>query len=393
MRVMHIVSGRFYGGVETLLVTLARCRTLSAAMEPEFALCFDGRLREELAETGAPVHLLGEVRARHPVSVMRARRQLRDLLTTRSVDVVVCHLPWTEAVFGTVARRAGVPLVFWMHGPANGRGWLERWAALTPPDAAICNSKYTAKSLPMIFPGIPFDVIYLPVKPSEPARQSQDHQQDRLQVRREFDTPPEATVVVQVSRFERWKGQLIHLAALAQLREVPNEGPNWFAWFVGGAQRADEVAYGAEVKAAASALGIGSRVRFVGERPEVAKILAASDIFCQPNIEAEPFGIAFIEALQAGLPVVASASGGALEVIDSSCGILVAAGKSEAVAEALRKLIEDSDLRGRLGAAGPARARQLTDPAAQMSRIAASLSRSHREGRLPAGAARSASHD
>src|SRR6266404_6888111 len=83
MRVMHIVSGRLYGGVETLLVTLARCRALSAAMEPEFALCFDGRLREELAETGAPVHLLGEVRARHPVSVMRARRQLRELLNTR----------------------------------------------------------------------------------------------------------------------------------------------------------------------------------------------------------------------------------------------------------------------------------------------------------------------
>ena len=123
---MHIVSGRLYGGVETLLVTLARCSALSAAMEPEFALCFDGRLRDELAETGAPVHLLGEVRARHPVSVMRARRRLRELLNTRSIDVVVCHLPWTEAVFGTVARRAGVPLVFWMRGPANGRGWLER---------------------------------------------------------------------------------------------------------------------------------------------------------------------------------------------------------------------------------------------------------------------------
>jgi glycosyltransferase involved in cell wall biosynthesis len=300
---------------------------------------------------------------------MRARRRLRELLNARNVEVVVCHLPWAEAVFGTVARRAGVPLVFWMHGPATGRGWLERWAALTAPDAAICNSKYTAKSLPMIFPGIPFDVIYLPVRTSELDRQSQDNQQVRLQIRREFDTPIEATVIVQVSRLERWKGQLIHLAALAQLREVPD----WYAWFVGGAQRADEVAYGAEVKAAASALGIGSRVRFVGERAEVATILAASDIFCQPNVEAEPFGIAFIEALQARLPIVASASGGALEIIDSSCGILVPAGRPEAVAEALRQLINNSELRSRLGAAGPARARQLTDPTAQMSLLAASL--------------------
>jgi glycosyltransferase involved in cell wall biosynthesis len=366
MRVMHIVSGRLYGGVETLLVTLARCRALSTAMEPEFALCFDGRLRDELAETGVPVHLLGEVRARHPVSVMRARRRLRELLNTRSVDVVVCHLPWAEAVFGTVARRAGVPLVFWMHGPANGRGWLERWAALTPPDAAICNSKYTAKSLSMIFPGIPFDVIYLPVRAAEVDRQAQE---DRQQVRQEFDTPSDALVIVQVSRMERWKGHLIHLAALEQLREVPN----WIAWFVGGAQNPDEVAYGADLKAAASALHIGNRVRFVGERPEVAKIMAAADVFCQPNVEPEPFGIAFIEALQAGLPIVASASGGALEIVDSSCGILVPAGRPETVADALRQLINNSELRSRLGAAGPARARQLTDPAAQMSLLAALL--------------------
>jgi len=373
MRVMHIVSGRLYGGVETLLVTLARCRDLSAAMEPEFALCFDGRLREELAETGAPVHQLGEVRARHPVSVMRARRRLRELLHARSIDVVVCHLPWTEAVFGMVARRAGVPLVFWMHGPANGRGWLERWASLTPPDSAICNSEYTAKSLPMIFPGIPFDVIYLPVRTTSLDRQSQDHLKVRLQVRQEFDTPPEALVITQVSRMERWKGQLVHLAALARLREIPGEVPNWIAWFVGGAQNPDEVAYGAELKAAASRLGIADRVRFVGERPEVAKILAASDIFCQPNVEPEPFGVAFIEALQAGLPVVASASGGALEIVDSSCGILVPAGRPEVVADALRQLTSNSELRGRLGAAGPARARQLTDPTAQMSVLAASL--------------------
>src|SRR5258707_4403389 len=110
MRVMHIVSGRLYGGVETLLVTLARCRELCAGMEPEFALCFDGRLREELAASGVAVHLVGEVRARHPLSVLRARRRLREVLNTRSVDVVVCHLPWTQAIFGGVARSAGVTL-------------------------------------------------------------------------------------------------------------------------------------------------------------------------------------------------------------------------------------------------------------------------------------------
>jgi len=85
------------------------------------------------------------------------------------------------------------------------------------------------------------------------------------------------------------------------------------------------------------------RVRFVGERLDVARILAAADIFCQPNIEAEPFGIVFIEALYAGLPVVASASGGALEnrgfqLRDSGSGEKSA----EAVAQALRRFAQRS---------------------------------------------------
>ena len=362
---MHAVSGRLYGGVETLLVTLARCRHLSAAMEPEFALCFDGRLREELAATGVPVHLLGEVRARHPLSVLRARRRMREVLDVRGVDVLVCHLPWAQAILGPVARAAGIPLVFWMHGSMNGLGWLDRWAAMTRPDAAICNSKYTANSLPVIFPGLRFDMIYYPVR--ECALKSPS--QKSLQVRNEFDTPADAIVIVQVSRLERWKGHMVHLEALSRLREVPK----WIAWIVGGAQRPDEVAYQAELKAAARALGIADRVRFVGERSDVAEILAASNIFCQPNVEAEPFGIVFVEALHAGLPVVASALGGSLEIVDSTCGILVPPLKPEAVADALAQLIGDRDLRIRLGAAGPARAKHLTDPAVQLSRLHAIL--------------------
>ena len=365
MRVMHIVSGRLYGGVETLLVTLARSRNLCPAMDPEFALCFDSRLREELSASGVAVHLLGEVRARNPLSVLRARRALREVLNARGADVVICHLPWTQAILGRSVRSAGFPLVFWMHGEMNGLGWLDRWAARTPPDAAICNSKYTAETLPLIFPRVPSQVIYMPVAGPDPDRAAQD----RLEIRREFDTPADAVVIVQVGRIERLKGHLVHLEALSQLREVPK----WIAWFVGGAQRPEEVAYQAELKAAAVASGISDRVRFVGERSDVAKILAASDIFCQPNIAPEGFGITFIEALYAGLPVVTSALGGSLEIVDSSCGILVPPRETEPVAYALAKLISGRDLRSRLGAAGRARARQLTDPAAQMSLLCAML--------------------
>ena len=72
----------------------------------------------------------------------------------------------------------------------------------------------------------------------------------------------------------------------------------------GGAQRSHEAVYLAELRQAADRAGIGDRVRFLGQRTDVPDLLAAADVFCQPNTGPEPFGIAFVEALYAGLPVV-----------------------------------------------------------------------------------------
>jgi glycosyltransferase involved in cell wall biosynthesis len=73
--------------------------------------------------------------------------------------------------------------------------------------------------------------------------------------------------------------------------------------------------------------------------------------------------------MYAGLPVVATALGGATEVVDASCGLLVPPGDAPALAAALRRMIEDPVERRRLGAAGPARAHALCDPGAQIGRL------------------------
>ena len=68
-------------------------------------------------------------------------------------------------------------------------------------------------------------------------------------------------------------------------------------------------------------------MRFLGERRDVAACMRAADIHCQPNTAPEPFGLAFVEALYAGLPVVTTALGGALEILTDACGVLVPAGR------------------------------------------------------------------
>jgi glycosyltransferase involved in cell wall biosynthesis len=141
------------------------------------------------------------------------------------------------------------------------------------------------------------------------------------------------------------------------------------AWIVGGAQRPHERAYLAELEAQAAAASIADRVRFLGQRADVPQLLAAADVHCQPNISPEPLGLAFIEALNAGLPVVSTRMGGAAEIVTERCGVLVDPGDATALADVLRRLIADPLERARLGEAGPARAAVLSDPARVLRRL------------------------
>lgn len=361
MRILYVHSGNIYGGVETLLATLARHRDLCPEMEPHYALCFEGRLSAELTAAGVPVHLIGKARISRPLTVLRARRMLGDLLRREHFDLVVCHSTWSQSLFGPVIRSQQLPLVFWLHNPTDGQHWLDRWGRRNVPDLALCNSRFTAATLPSLYPGVRTEVVYCPVAPPE----RNYSEADRLAARAEFETPEDAVVIIQVSRMEVWKGHALHLEALSLLKEMSG----WVCWQVGGAQRPGEIEYLAELKKTAGRLGIAERVRFLGQRSDVPRLLAAADIHCQPNTGPEPFGLTFIEALAARLPVVTTSIGGAVEILNESCGLLVPPGDVASLADALRRLIQDGTLRKELGHAGPDRARSLCDVESQLQRL------------------------
>ena len=193
-------------------------------------------------------------------------------------------------------------------------------------------------------------------------------------LRTSLSVPDGTTVILQASRLEPWKGHAVHVAALARLGRVPG----WVAWIAGGPQKAGEGELLAELKAAAAAAGISDRVRFLGQRSDVADLMAAADVYCQPNSGPEPFGIAFVEALSAGLPVVTSDFGGAVEIVTGACGVVCPPGDVDAVAAALSGLIVDPDRRRRLGAAGPGRVAELCDPSRQLAALTAAITKGTR---------------
>ncbi len=366
LRLLHIAAGNLYGGVESQLKALAECqaRGLAPGLAMEFAVCFGGRLADVLRDAGAAVHELGAVRYSQPWTAWRARRRLARVVEHSSIDVIIAHACWPHWLAARVARRRGRPIVFWAHDQLGGAHWIERAAARIQPDLVLANSLNTAATVPRRFPNVPTEIVHNVVP-----RPTIDRDSARAELRATLGATDAHVIILMACRLERWKGHALLLEALGRLRDKPG----WTCWIAGGVQRPHERAYLDELEALARTLGVGDRVRFLGQRDDVPRLLAAADIHCQPNTAPEPFGIAFVEALHAALPVVSTRLGGAEEIVTDLCGRLVPPGDATALASALATLIDDPAERARLGLAGPARAAALCAPEVVLPRLSTVL--------------------
>jgi glycosyltransferase involved in cell wall biosynthesis len=361
MRVLHVAAGNLFGGVERMLLGMAEAQQLDECAH-DFALCFDGRVARELRERGANPRVLGTVRFSRPATVWRARRSLRRLLASSAYDAVICHAPWPHALAAPVVRQARRPLFMYVHDVPQPDAWPERKVRRAPPDRFICNSHFTAEEVRRWAPDVPRDVVYPPVLPNPPIAG-----EERRRVRASAGASDRTVVIVLASRLERYKGHHVLLRAAVRLRG------EFAIWIAGAPQRQHEAHYLDELHQLAADPALGARVRFLGDRPDVRRLIAAADIHCQPNTSPEPFGIAFVEALYAGVPVVTTDIGGAREIVDAHCGVLLREPGEAALAEALQQLIDNRGARAALGAAGPSHARQVSDPDARLREMTAIL--------------------
>lgn len=160
-------------------------------------------------------------------------------------------------------------------------------------------------------------------------------------------TPHEGIVLVAVGRLNAQKGFDVLLTALVDLPVVR-------LMIVGGGEEHQALT------TLAAGLGLDSRVTITGWTDRVRDFLAEADVFVLPS-RSEGFPLAIVEAMQAGLPVVATNVGSVSEAVaDGRTGLLVPKDDPHTLAAALRKLIDDSDLRARMGLRGRAIASAFT---------------------------------
>jgi glycosyltransferase involved in cell wall biosynthesis len=156
-------------------------------------------------------------------------------------------------------------------------------------------------------------------------------------------------VILGVGRLKAPKDFSTLLMALASL-----EPGTYRAQIVGDGPERDRL------ELEAGELGLADSVDFLGEREDVPELLQGADVFVLPT-RSEGLPVSVLEAMAAGLPVVASAVGGVPELVASETGLLVPPGDPRALAVTIGQLLEDSGLRSRLGAAGRARVEEHFD--------------------------------
>ncbi len=347
------------------------------------------------SERGAEADLFEEARARGAAIVEvpwlgRAAAPLRDWralgwlsahFRRERFDIVHSHTSKAGLLASMAARRAGVPVVIYSpHGHIFGVDarvpgvsdahplaralfkFLRRHAERCSHRVIALNQLDLAEQVALgLAPARKYAIVENGIDLS--LYRSADGA-ERAATRATLATREDAFVILCAGRLSAEKGQDLLIDAVQALPRGIGAAPP-VLWLAGdGAERG-------ALAARAERAGIAHRVRFLGMRSDVPRLLAAADAFALPS-RYESQGLALMEAMAAGVPAVAAAAGGVPQIVlDGETGLLVPAGDAAALAAALERLRNDRGLGVRLAANGRALAAAKFGIARMLARLAA----------------------
>ena len=181
------------------------------------------------------------------------------------------------------------------------------------------------------------------------------------ELRAEFGLTPHDRLISNVGRLDWWKGQDYFVRAMA---EVVQTHPEAKALIVGepNATHLSQVFY-QNLQQLVTDLNLSRHVIFTGFRADIPRIMAASDMVVHSSSEPEPFGRVIVEAMAVGRPVIATAAGGVLDIIEDRVnGLLVPPKNSNLMAQAIQKLLQNQEQARLIGQRAQCRVRECFSP-------------------------------
>jgi glycosyltransferase involved in cell wall biosynthesis len=335
-RILSIQPVAERGGSDRALARMVRSLA-HAGWDCHIALPAASPMAEEFEAAGATLHVVPMRRitssggagywlgyaAAWPASVVRlallARRLDASIVHSNSLH---CWYGWAAAA---LARRPHVWHAREIVVQSGAALRLERWLCRYGAHTVVAVSSAVAAQLDPVNVVVEYDGV----DPAEFCPHRAGAFRSRVGV------PDDVALIGSAGRIDIWKGVDVLLDAVPELQR---RRPDLHV-AVAGAPVAEKGAYADRLSRRAASL---PGVHWLGPRSDVAEMIADLDVLVLPSTAPEPFGLAVIEALASGVPVVATAAGGPLEILGRRPGVngrLIPAGDPSAIADAVLSLL------------------------------------------------------
>jgi glycosyltransferase involved in cell wall biosynthesis len=340
IRLLLLVDSLEVGGAERQVVDLALALRRKG-YEVVVACSVAGDLSAALEEADIPVRPLLRRLAKRRVSFAYAWR-LRRLLRRGRFDLVHAHIYASVVAAAIATLGTGVPLVITEHTEASWQTWRARWVSrwvYRRVERIIAVSTPIRRRL-IERDGVHPDLITIVPNAVVPAPEGRAATPLPAALR-------ERPLVGVIARLQPEKGVADFLRAAAHIAPLFPEA----RFVIGG-----DGPLRKELVALSEDLGLGDRVLFLGFRSDASALISSLDVIAVPSLtEGSP--LITLEAMAAGVPVVASAVGGIPDQVrHDKEGLLVPPGETEALGDALLALLRDPARARSLGEAGRRRA-------------------------------------
>ena len=303
-----------------------------------------GPLVAEFQQAGITTYLIEAGRFRNLWRTFSAVRQLFLIVRREKIDLVQSAGSKIHIYGGLAALLAHRPAVIVVQDNLNQPGKWEKLARWIPARLLIANSRSTLETSQAFFKSHRIIVIH---PGTDPARF--DPTANPI-LRTELGLTQDEVAIGVFARLQRMKGLAVFVEAANAVRQRTQQAR---FFIIGGTLFEMEKEHLTELEDQIKRLDVGNNVKMLGFREDVPELMQAMDVVVSASVLPEGFGLTLVEAMLTGRPVVATAHGGPLEIIDDTkTGFLVTPGDPVALAERLLDLINQPELRSNMGQAG-----------------------------------------